>query len=128
MEDNKEKNLNKVFGNNIKTLRLRKMALSQKETARRLGISLRTYTRAEAGQADVSITMARMCSDFFGVTMSSLCGETEEELPTSKIPARERAEKTEEKLRLFSVPVSPVKKPQRTKRKSRSKRKDRKDW
>lgn len=27
----------------------------------------------------------------------------------SKIPAQERAEKTEEKLRLFSVPVSPVK-------------------
>lgn len=74
MEDNKEKNLNKVFGNNIKMLRQYKMALSQKETARRLGISLRTYTRAETGQADVSITMARMCSDFFGVTMSSLCG------------------------------------------------------
>lgn len=59
MEDNKETNLNKVFGNNIKMLRQYKMALSQKETARRLGISLRTYTRF-------------------------LCCETEEGLPTSK--------------------------------------------
>lgn len=49
MEDNKDKNLNTVFGNNIKMLRL------------------------------------------------------------SKIPARKRAEKTEEKLLRFSVPVSPVK-------------------
>lgn len=73
MEDNKEKNLNKVFGNNIKTLR-HKMSLSQSETAKRLGIALRTYIRIETGQADISITTAKRCSDFFGVTMSYLCG------------------------------------------------------
>ncbi len=74
MEDNKEKNLNKVFGNNVKTLRLRNMSLSQKETAKRLGIALRTYIRIETGQADISITTAKRCSDFFGVTISYLCG------------------------------------------------------
>lgn len=79
MEDNKEKNLNKVFGKNIRTLRRYGMALSQKETARRLGISLPTYIRMETGQADVSITTAKKCADFFGVTIPYLCRDFDEE-------------------------------------------------
>jgi len=52
----------------------KKKNVTQSETARYLGIDLRTYTRYESGERDPSIMTLVKMADFFDVTTDYLLG------------------------------------------------------
>ena len=52
----------------------KKKKVTQSETARFLGIELRTYVRYESGERDPSISTLRKLADFFDVSTDYLLG------------------------------------------------------
>ncbi|NBI68721.1 XRE family transcriptional regulator [Pseudoflavonifractor sp. 60] len=52
--------------------------LIQENTAKELGISLKTYCRYEAGEREPNASVLVRMADFYGVTADYLLGRTEE--------------------------------------------------
>jgi len=57
----------------------KKKKVTQSETARFLGIELRTYVRYESGERDPSISTLRKLADFFDVSTDYLLGRDNKE-------------------------------------------------